>query len=497
MQIPQILHSISSVLQTHGARAVLVGGAVRDAVMNLPVKDYDIEVYGIADFEALAQLLEPFGRVNTVGKSFGVLKLCIGGEVYDFALPRTERKTGTGHRGFEVTVDGSLDFATAAKRRDFTVNALGFDIQSDEIIDPFGGMDDMGKKILRHIDDATFAEDPLRVYRAVQFAARFDMQVAEETAMLCRRMVAARALDELPRERVYEEWKKLLLKAYRPSKGFELMHEWGITKKYFPELHALSRVPQNPKWHPEGDVWVHTMLSIDAMRKLIEDALALDSERVSFPEKKQLKLMFAALCHDFGKPLTTSIEYDNGEVISWEAYRHTIVSQETKTGMPYSVRALGHEEAGLEPTRNLMYRLTDEHDFIESILPLVAHHLKPSQFYKQGAKAPAVRRLAVKVNIEELVLVAKADFLGRTTPEAKTGRYAAGEWLLEKAKALKVWNKPMNKLVQGRDLIALGMKPSPEFGKILNEVYEKQLDGEIASKEDAEAYIREEFQHND
>jgi tRNA nucleotidyltransferase (CCA-adding enzyme) len=280
------------------------------------------------------------------------------------------------------------------------------------------------------------------------------------------------------------------------------MRTLGITERYFPELHALIGVPQDPKWHPEGDVWVHTMHSLDSMARgwKMEDGRWRMKK-----EKERLKLLFAVLCHDFGKPLTTTIEFENSQVVSWQEYmeRNRSISEEMHTNtIHYSlftthlvkrIRALGHEEAGLEPTRTFMYRLTSEHDFIESTLPLVEYHLKPSQFYKQGAKAAAIRRLATKVNIEELVLVAKADFLGRTTEEAKRGMYAAGEWLLEKARALKVENRPLECLVQGRDLIALGLKPSPEFKMILNDVYELQLEGRFENKEEVLSYIDERY----
>jgi tRNA nucleotidyltransferase (CCA-adding enzyme) len=297
-------------------------------------------------------------------------------------------------------------------------------------------------------------------------------------------------LDELPRERVWEEWKKLLLKAPKPSVGFELMREWGITERYFPELHVLIDCPQDPTWHPEGDVWVHTMLSVDAMALMVRSEEIVDSkEQVarSREERGKLRLLFAILCHDLGKPLTTTIEFEDESVLEWQpsSQHSTLNAQRFK-----KIRAIGHEKAGLEPTRSLLYRLTHEHSFIESILPLVEHHLKPSQFYAQGAKAGAIRRLATKVNIEELVLVAKADFLGRTTPEAQQGTYEAGEWLLQRAEALAVQREPLKPLIGGRDLIALGLQPSPRFKEILDDVYEKQLDGKLDSKEEAIAYVK-------
>jgi hypothetical protein len=180
---------------------------------------------------------------------------------------------------------------------------------------------------------------------------------------------------------------------------------------------------------------------------------------------------------------------ENGKILGWKEYKKS-------ANMSHSIkriRATAHENAGIEEARRFLYRLTEEHDFIESILPLVEHHLKPSQFYKQRAKAGAIRRLATKVNIEELVLVAKADFLGRATKEAKSGIYEAGKWLIEKAENLKVARKPLDCLVQGRDLIALGLEPSPKFKTILEDVYEHQMEGEFKSREQALDYICQKY----
>ena len=457
MFVPEILKTISKVISQHNGTAVIVGGSVRDHFMKLPVKDYDIEVYGLQSMEELESILLKFGSVNLVGKSFGVLKFVHENEEYDFSFPRLESKVAKGHRGFDVHVDGKMDFKTASKRRDFTVNAMGYDIERKAFLDPFNGQRDIEGRVLRHIGDNFFGEDPLRVYRAVQFSARFSFDLAEETHALCRTMVKEGLLTELPKERVYLEFQKLLLKAAKPSIGFELMRSLGVLE-YFPELQALIGVAQDPIWHPEGDVWVHTMLSIDAMAGILSGQ--------EFSAKEKLKLLFSTLCHDLGKPLVNTVEADG------------------------RIRAIGHEKAGLEPARSFMFRLTNEEDFIESILPFVEHHLKPSQFYAQGTKASAIRRLATKVNIEELVFVAKADFLGRTTEEARSGEYEAGKWLLEKAKALKVENKPIDALLQGRDLIVLGLTPSPRFKKILDEVYSMQMEGVIQSKEEAVQYVQ-------
>ncbi len=447
MQLPNILKTISISLQKHHAKAIIVGGSVRDYFLKLPIKDYDIEVYGLDNIEQLETILVQFGSVNHVGKSFGVLKFVHEKEEYDFSFPRLEYKVGKGHRGFNVETDGSMAFEQASLRRDFTINAMGYDVEAKVFLDPFNGREDMDAHLLRHIDDHSFVEDPLRVYRAVQFCARFGYELVPETKKLCLDMVKEGLLEELPKERIYTEFVKLLLKCPKPSVGFELMRELGILA-YFPELEAIIDVPQDPKWHLERDVWVHTMMCVDAMVELLGEE-----------KKKNLKYMFAILCHDFGKATTTTNEDDE------------------------QIKAI-------ESTKNFMNRLTSEHDFIKSILPLVEHYLIPSQFYAAKAKDKAIRKLATKVNIEELVIVAKADFLGRTTQESLRGGYEAGEWLLEKAKALKVQNKPLDNLLQGRDLIDLGLEPSAEFKIILDEVYDLQLEGDVSTKEEALEYVK-------
>lgn len=453
MKIPKIIKIISKKLSEKNAKAIVVGGSVRDHFLELPIKDYDIEVYGMETIEELENLLAEYGSVNLVGKSFGVLKFVYEGEAYDFSFPRTEQKVAKGHGGFDVHCDGNLSFKKAALRRDFTINAMGYDIENQLFIDPYGAKEDRKKKVLRHIDDKTFVEDPLRVYRAVQFSARFDYLLANETFKLCQQMVEQGLLEELPKERIYSEFKKLLLQSLKPSRGFELMRALGMLK-YYPELEALIGVPQPKQWHPEGDVWTHTLMSVDKM-------VALKTGN----EKHDLKMMFAILCHDLGKAT------------------HTQITSE-------KISAIGHELAGVEPTKRCLYRLTDEHDFIKSILPLVEYHLKPSIYFRNGAKKSTIRKLSTKVNIEELVTVARADFLGRTTKASRKGVYEAGDWLMAKAKELDVYNTPPIAFIQGRDLIALGLKPSVKFKGILECVYRAQLEGKFFNYNEALTYLK-------
>lgn len=333
MKLPAIVKTIAQDIERYNdkAKAIVVGGAVRDHFLGLSCKDYDVEVYGLDDIKVLEEILAVYGSVNLVGKSFGVLKFSYEGEEYDFSFPRRETKIDKGHRGFDVLVDGTLSYTQASKRRDFTLNALGYDMAKEMFIDPFDGRKDMQSHTLRHIDDSTFVEDPLRIYRAVQFCARFGYTLASETFGLCRQMVRDGMLDELPKERIYTEWSKLLLKSPKPSVGFELMRELGILKGYFPELYALINVPQSPQWHPEGDVWIHTMMTVDEMAHLCRESSEYD-------EKQKLKFLFAILCHDLGKATHTTVEEDG------------------------HIRAIGHEEAGIAPTKSLLYRLSDAHD---------------------------------------------------------------------------------------------------------------------------------------
>ncbi|OUR69497.1 polynucleotide adenylyltransferase, partial [Arcobacter sp. 31_11_sub10_T18] len=321
--LPKILTEILENLIGAGLKPVLVGGCIRDFYLDITCKDYDIEVYGIDDLVDLELNLEKFGTVVLAGKSFGVLKLSCEGYEFDFALPRTEIKTGSGHQGFEVQTNGQLDFKEAARRRDFTINAMGYDYTSKTLLDPYNGKEDIKRKVLRHIDDTTFVEDPLRVYRAVQFAARFEFSLDKRTFILCQGIVSKKQLEELAKERVFEEIKKLLLKAKQPSLGFILIKDLGILK-YFPQLEVLIGCEQEKEYHPEGDVWIHTLMCLDEMAKLR-----------STDEYRNLYLMLAVLCHDLGKPVTSAVV--NGKITSYN-----------------------HEKEGLEPTIEFIQLLSNE-----------------------------------------------------------------------------------------------------------------------------------------
>jgi tRNA nucleotidyltransferase (CCA-adding enzyme) len=441
--------AIARRVQQEGGRALIVGGWVRDRLMGRSSKDIDIEVYGVAA-PALRQLLAGFGSVNTVGESFTVYKVA----GIDVALPRRESKTGRGHRGFVVTGDPDLPFAEAARRRDFTINAIGWDPLTGGYLDPWNGRRDMEARILRAVDPLTFGDDSLRVLRAVQFAARFEYSLEPLTREICRRI----PLDDLPAERIWGEIEKLLLSAARPSTGLQLALEIGVIERLFPELAALVGCEQEPEWHPEGDVWVHTLLVIDEARTRIDD---LDRPR-------QLAVMLGALCHDLGKPSTTAF-------------------------LDGRIRSMDHEQAGVAPAAALLDRLNvntiDGYDVRAQVLGIVAHHLKPGMFRQAPTPVSdgAFRRLAQKVDLELLARVAKSDCLGRG------GGFdcSAMDWFLERARELGVQHAPPEPLLKGRHLLALGLPPGPRVGELLKQVYERQLDGSITTLDQGIAFARE------
>jgi tRNA nucleotidyltransferase (CCA-adding enzyme) len=362
----------------------------------------------------------------------------------DVALPRRESKTGRGHKGFTVTGDPFMSVEEAARRRDFTVNAISWDPLTGEYVDPVGGRDDLSRHLLRVVDRRTFADDSLRVLRALQFAARYELTSDEETKELCRRI----PLDDLPAERVWGEFEKLLLKAERPSIGFELAREIGVTARLLPEVHALIGCPQEPEWHPEGDCWIHTLMVIDEARGHNSD---LDRARLA-------SVMLGAVCHDLGKPSTTAL-------------------------IDGRIRSLGHEEAGVEPATRLLDRLNvyslDGFDVRSQVLGMVAHHLKPGAFYKVRDEISdgAFRRLAQKVDLELLARIARADCNGRG------GGFdcSAMDWFVEKARTLGVEHRPPEAILKGRHLLEMGLEPGRPIGEILKAVYELQLDGKVTN----------------
>lgn len=438
------VQTVCRIASEAGGRALLVGGCVRDAAFGLPAEDIDIEVYGISPARLEALLSERF-KVARVGRAFGVLKLC--GLPLDVALPRRESKSGLGHKGFEIFPDPSMTVEQAARRRDFTMNAMALDPLTGALIDPCDGLQDVQNLVLRHTSKQ-FTEDPLRVLRGMQFVARFDLDVAPETVELCQTVEP----EGLARERIFAEWKKLIVAGLKPAKGFSFLRDCGWIR-YFPELAALIGCQQDPHWHPEGDVWTHTLHCMDVFA----------AERVE-DEWEDLVVGFAVLCHDLGKPATTTFEG------GW-------------------IHSKGHERAGEAPTRSFLQRLTRQQDLVAAVVPLVTHHLRPRELYKGQSGNAAVRRLALQVKrIDRLVRVARADDCGR--PPRPFDGFPAGAWLLKRAAALEVESQAPLPIVQGRHLIALGLQPGPQFSPILDACFQAQIEGQFSDLHDGINFVK-------
>ena len=437
------------------AQAYLVGGCVRDWLLGAANKDFDIEVFNVT-FEQLAEALARWGRTDRVGRSFGVLKLTThGGSAFDFSIPRRDSKVGPGHKGFEVTFDPGITLREAAARRDFTFNALMFDPRRGEVLDFFGGQEDLRNRVLRHTS-AAFAEDPLRVLRGMQFAGRFGLTGAPETIEECRRIKSGYA--ELAVERVREEWFKWAEKSIKPSAGLKFLEasEWI---DHFPEVNALRGVPQDPEWHPEGDVFTHTCHCLDALVSLPAWQNADAESRIVYS--------LAVLAHDFAKPQTTRQEMKEG--------RLRIVSP-------------GHEHAGGPLTEQFMERINAPLAVRERLTPLVMNHLA----HLQTINDRFVRRLARRLEpetIEGLLVVITADQFGR--PPKPRDLAESVQELRSRAAALKVQSNAPKPILMGRHLIELGLSPGPQFGEILDAAYETQLDGRLSSLADAWRWLAE------
>jgi len=448
--IPEKVIALARAVRDAGGRALHVGGSVRDLLMGGQPKDWDLEIYNVQPSE-LRALLDRFGPVNVVGEAFTVYKL---GSDLDVSLPRRERKSGRGHRAFVIEGDPGMSFADAARRRDFTINAILQDPLTGETIDPFAGQQDIKDKILRVVSAETFAEDSLRVLRAAQLAARLEFDIASETIDLCRTV----DLSDLPPERVWGEIEKLLF-ARRPAVGLNWLRELRAIPQLFPELNALIDVPQDSEWHPEGDVFVHTTLVTDRARERIDD----------LPYARQVTVMLAAVAHDFGKPATT--KFVDGRL-----------------------RSRGHEEAGVAPTTTFLDRLKlhtlDGYDVRAQVVALVRDHLKPGEFFKKRDEVGdgAFRRLARKCELDLLYRVAAADSLGRNADWVPRGKWFTAEaqdWFINRARELDVETRPPAPILLGRHLLEMGLGPGPRVGEITKAVYELQLDGRIRTLDEA------------
>lgn len=429
MKNSSIAERIAEYVKEAGGRAFYVGGFVRDRLLGIENKDVDIEVHGLEP-DALYEILGRLGEPLSFGKSFGVFAL--KGEDIDIAMPRRERATGSGHRDFEVDVDPFIGTREAARRRDFTINALMEDVLTGELVDHFGGRRDLDEGVIRHIDPATFIEDPLRVLRGAQFAARFGFAIVPDTIELCRGI----DLSALSRERVEEEMKKALLKADRPSIFFESLRAMDQLDVWFPELKQTIGLEQDPVFHPEGDVWTHTMEVIDRA--------AAFRDRVSGP----YRFMLLALTHDLGKIVTTEVV--KGRIHAYE-----------------------HETKGMPLVEAFMDRLTGEKDVKNYVYNMVPLHMRPNvAAYSKPALKSTNRMFDAAEAPADLIWFAEADKPVISGNDAFSGDR---EFLIER---LKAYEETMAKpYVMGRDLIEAGLEPGEDFSEILAHAHKLRLAG--------------------
>lgn len=420
---------IAQAVASRGGTTYYIGGFVRDRLRGEQSKDVDIEVHGIS-VQELEKILDSLGERIAFGESFGIYNL--KGYSIDIAMPRKEENKGKGHRDFDICVDPFIGSEKAAMRRDFTMNALMENVLTGEIVDHFGGVNDLKNGIIRHVSDVTFAEDPLRVLRAAQFAARLEYTVAEETVAICRKM----DLSALPKERITGELKKALLKAEKPSVFFEVLREMEQLDEWFSQLRATIGVPQNPVHHAEGDVWTHTMMVCDAATAFRETV------------QNPFGFMLAALTHDFGKALCT--EEINGV---WHAYNH--------------------EHVGLPLIRQFMQRLSNEKALTEYVLNLCEQHMRPNMLAHDKASVKATNKMFdASLDPMALIALATADGLGKKSAYP----YVSYEAFL--TERLQLYRETMRQpYVQGKDLVAAGVAPTEHFHEYLDLAHKLRLAG--------------------
>lgn len=452
-RIWETVENFATEVDRAGGTTYLVGGAVRDLLLGLTPKDIDLEIHGLVPAK-VEDLATRFGHLVSVGRSFGVLKVRVDDHEIDLSLPRRETKTGSGHRDFSIGIDPMMDVPTAARRRDFSIGAIYLRVTTGELVDPYGGISDLNNRLLKMIDAKGFTEDPLRVLRAMQLAARFNLSVDPETMNAMREIVPS--MGALSADRVREEWKKILLSSH-PTRGLELGRQNGYIEQWHPELAALWATPQDPKTHPEGSVWNHTLLALDAAGRV--------QSFKQFTEPQRLFVMAAILTHDFGKASTTR----NVEGV---------------------FRDDSHAQAGTRPARSFLDRLGFPEKFINHVLPLVALHGRPHQIFHlaQQGQEPQIGELRRMVRtlapatLDELLVVTVADQLGRgpfSRPDglvAMPERYDGYDWWQKKISAEKL-NAPFEPILSGRDLIQRGWAAGRQIGEVVHYADQLGLNG--------------------
>jgi tRNA nucleotidyltransferase (CCA-adding enzyme) len=449
MNIPKSIQILSDHLNQVGGRSFLVGGCIRDARLGFEPKDWDLEVYHLTP-EILQDKLSELGKVIEVGKSFGVFKITMGNEELDIAVPREEKKTGPGHKNFEISPNPEMPLKEALSRRDFTINAIAYDITSGTTHDPYNGIADLENKILRPTSER-FKEDPLRVLRGFQFAGRFGLECSPEFIRMAKEIHDS--FNELAKERVWMEFSKWARKSSLPSKGLQALKDTGWIQ-HFPEIANLVECKQSPQWHPEGDVFIHTTHCCDELTKI-------DYYKNASGEEKEI-LMLTMLAHDFGKPKFTQFE-DDGRITSH-----------------------GHEAGGVKPLIQFLKSIKAPRYIKTAAIPLVNNHLAHASFKIDPPSTRSIQRLAKRLSpasITQLVCIMQADQNGR--PPLPKIEPVGVRNIREVALKNNINERPPQRWIEGRDLINLGMEPGPKMGIMVNEIFNDQIDDKVKSQEEA------------
>lgn len=429
-----------------GGTAYFVGGYVRDSILGISNKDIDIEIHNVTPY-ILKNILKELGDVQsrTVGNNFGIYN--IDGYDLDIALPRKETAIGKGHKDFRIDVDAYLPLKDSARRRDFTINVLMENVLTGEIKDYFGGLDDLHNGIIRHIDDKTFIEDPLRVLRACQFASRFNFEIAPETINLCKTM----DLSTLPKERIAGELTKALLKSKKPSVFFNSLYECEQIK-WFKEVYALKGIKQDSEYHPEGDVYVHTMSVLDQAGELFPTG-------IDEPDR-YLPFMLSALCHDFGKVNTTEMN-NKGKLC-----------------------ALNHELTGIPIANNFLSRIYNNKSFIKYVDNMIEYHMKAHSCFNNNSRTKTTNLMFDKLLYpKDFIQLVYADSTGHNLESLDNRQFnmflnkamAESEFLTDRY--FDYGKKISEPHITADDLIELGLNPSPLFKTILDKTWNMHLKG--------------------
>jgi len=433
-----------------GGTPFMVGGCVRDTFLGENPKDIDIEVYGVS-YDTLNGVLERFGKTDLIGVSFGIIKLkTFAGEEYDFSLPRLDSKNGVGHKGFTVEVNKDLSLKEASARRDFTINSMSINMVTGDLVDYYGGKEDLRCGLLKPTSDA-FSEDPLRLLRGLQFSARFNMAASPQ--LIAKTTKCMEDFNSLPSSRIWGEWEKWIHKGAHYSKSLKYL--CYILSSVYPDIAALNDVPQDPEWHPEGNVLVHTGFVLDYMGRYCREH-EITGDRRSI-------LILAALCHDFGKLTHTQIE--DGRI-----------------------KSKGHEGASESFARKFLAQIGCPLRFVEPIIGLVINHM--AAYGRQSEKS--VRKLAFRLSnyntcIADLAILIEADKSGR--PPLPQGQPESVHQMLQlSAKEDCTLNKP-TPLISGGTIMAEGYE-GPMIGKIQKRLYEMQLNGSFVTAEQGLSKIK-------